>query len=55
MWKKSLIIHVPKMPRPVDNNDFRPIALTSVVMKCFEKCMVSMLRENAIRSTSVRL
>ncbi len=38
IWKKSLIVPVPK------NNDFRPIALTSIVMKWFEECMVSMLK-----------
>lgn len=40
IWKKSHIISVPKTARPVVNNDFRPIALTLVVMKCYEKCMV---------------
>lgn len=44
LWKKSLIIPVPKIARPLDNNDFRPVALTSVIMKCFEKCVVSMLK-----------
>ncbi|KAK1803331.1 hypothetical protein P4O66_004114 [Electrophorus voltai] len=31
------IVPVPKKPRPSDLNDYRPVALTSVVMKCFEK------------------
>jgi len=38
-----VIIPAPKIVKPVENN-FRPIALTSVIMKCFEKCIVSMLK-----------
>lgn len=37
IWKTSTIIPVPKIPRPSEPNDFRPIALTSLVMKCFER------------------
>lgn len=40
------LLNVPKTAHPADDNDFRPITLTSVVMKCFKKCMVSVLREN---------
>ncbi|KAK1803861.1 hypothetical protein P4O66_003810 [Electrophorus voltai] len=36
-FKRSTIIPVPKKPRPSGLNDYRPVALTSVVMKCFEK------------------
>ncbi|KAK1792063.1 hypothetical protein P4O66_001841 [Electrophorus voltai] len=36
-FKQSTIIPVPKKPRPSSLNDYRPVALTSVVMKCFEK------------------
>uniref|UniRef100_A0A4W4EES8 Reverse transcriptase domain-containing protein n=1 Tax=Electrophorus electricus TaxID=8005 RepID=A0A4W4EES8_ELEEL len=36
-FKQSTIVPVPKKPRPSDLNDYRPVALTSVVMKCFEK------------------
>ena len=36
-FKKSIIVPVPKKPHPSSSNDFRPIALTSVVMKCFER------------------
>ncbi|KAK1802877.1 hypothetical protein P4O66_021404 [Electrophorus voltai] len=35
-FKRSTIVPVPKKPRPSDLNDYRPVALTSVVMKCFE-------------------
>ncbi|KAK1806255.1 hypothetical protein P4O66_000131 [Electrophorus voltai] len=37
-FKRSTIVPVPKKPRPSsDLNDYRPVALTSVMMKCFEK------------------
>ena len=43
LWKKSIIVPVAKKPCPVDNNDFRPVALTSIVMKSVEKYMLSVL------------
>ncbi len=36
---------VPKKNCPVDNCDFRPIALTSNIMKCSEKLVVNVLKE----------
>ncbi|KAK1784028.1 hypothetical protein P4O66_004470 [Electrophorus voltai] len=36
-FKQSTIVPVPKKPRPSSLNDYRPVAFTSVVMKCFEK------------------
>ncbi|KAK1803836.1 hypothetical protein P4O66_003789 [Electrophorus voltai] len=36
-FKRSTIIPVPKKPRPSGLNDYHSVALTSVVMKCFEK------------------
>ncbi|KAK1795701.1 hypothetical protein P4O66_001021 [Electrophorus voltai] len=36
-FKRSTIVPVPKKPRSSDLNGYRPVALTSVVMKCFEK------------------
>ena len=36
-FKMSTIIPVPKNASPAGMNDYRPIALTSVVMKCFER------------------
>ena len=35
-FKKSTIIPVPKKMSPQSLNDYRPVALTSVIMKCFE-------------------
>ncbi|KAK1784721.1 hypothetical protein P4O66_003400 [Electrophorus voltai] len=36
-FKRSTIVPVPKKPRPSGLNDYCPDALTSVMMKCFEK------------------
>ncbi|KAI2646120.1 hypothetical protein H4Q32_023831 [Labeo rohita] len=36
-FKESTIVPVPKKPHPASLNDYRPVALTSVVMKCFER------------------
>ncbi len=35
-FKKSIIIPVPEKPRSACVNDYHPVALTSVVVKCFE-------------------
>ena len=40
LWKKSIICPVPKRPNPVELNDFRPIVLTTIIMKCFERIML---------------
>ena len=52
LWKLSEIIPVPKIKFPKVNNDFRPVALTSLVMKCFEhivnNCFVIILKINKI-------
>lgn len=37
IWKQSTVIPVAKHNHPKVLNDFRPVALTSLVMKCFEK------------------
>uniref|UniRef100_A0A9J7XIF0 Reverse transcriptase domain-containing protein n=1 Tax=Cyprinus carpio carpio TaxID=630221 RepID=A0A9J7XIF0_CYPCA len=43
LWKQSLIVPVPKNNRPKEFNDLRPVALTSAVMKCFEKIILKQL------------
>jgi len=43
LWKKSTIVPVPKKARPKTDNDYRPVALTSVIMKCFEKLVLTRL------------
>lgn len=39
-WKTSKIIPVPKTPKAKDMNDFRPIALTPIPMKCLERIVL---------------
>jgi hypothetical protein len=36
-FKMSTIVPVPKKVKVTQLNDYRPIALTSVIMKCFER------------------
>lgn len=43
-FKSSTIIPVPKKNKAVDLNDYRPVALTSVVMKCLERLVLSHLK-----------
>ena len=43
LWKKSVIVPVPKKSNPVELNDFRPVALTSQVMKCMEHLVIKRL------------
>ena len=43
-FKVSTIIPIPKKPRTTELNDYRPLALTSVVMKLFECPVLSHLK-----------
>lgn len=43
LWKSSLIIPVPKKPKAKELNNFRPIALTPLPMKCLEKILLKNL------------
>ena len=43
-FKASTIIPVPKKPRTTGLNDYRPVALTSVVMKSFERLVLPHLK-----------
>jgi len=40
LWKTSEIIPVPKKQKNSVMNDLRPVALTPIVMKCFEKIVL---------------
>ena len=46
LWKTSNIIPVPKKNNPVVNNDYRPVALTSIAMKCLERIIKKLLLDN---------
>ena len=48
LWKTSTVIPVPKKPRPASPNDFRPVALTSHVMKGFEKIVKTMIMNRTV-------
>ena len=43
-FKVSAIIPVPKKPKPASLDDYRPVALTSVVMKVSERLVQKFLR-----------
>ncbi|KAL2086367.1 hypothetical protein ACEWY4_017426 [Coilia grayii] len=43
VWKHAVVVPVPKSGRPKTLNDFRPIALTSIVMKHFERLVRSQI------------
>ena len=44
LWKSSIITPVPKVTKPVELNHYRPVAITSNVMKCFENILAKSLR-----------
>ena len=44
VWKNSTICPVPKSRNPSSLNDFRPVLLTSIVMKCFERIILRYLK-----------
>ncbi|KAK0135164.1 RNA-directed DNA polymerase from mobile element jockey [Merluccius polli] len=44
LWKTSCIVPVPKKSRPSEMNDYRPVALTSQLMKTLERLFLSLLR-----------
>ena len=43
IWKTSEIIPIPKKGKVKEMNDLRPVALTSVLMKCLEKLVKTLL------------
>ena len=42
-WKKAKIVPLPKKPQPTVMNDYRPVALTPILMKCLERIVLSKL------------
>ncbi|TWW69419.1 hypothetical protein D4764_18G0002250 [Takifugu flavidus] len=44
LWKTSCLVPVPKKTHPVAPSDYRPIALTSHIMKAMERLVLSHLR-----------
>ena len=56
-FKSSTIIPVPKEPKVSSLNDYRPVALTSITMKVFERLVLRCLKTatDSARPTSVCL
>ena len=46
LWKKSVLVPVPKKTCPSENNDYRPVAITSNVVKTLEKILVEVVRKD---------
>ena len=44
LWKTSCLVPVPKTGRPVEMNDYRPVALTSHIMKTLERLILRHLK-----------
>ncbi|KAM9821543.1 uncharacterized protein ACBT44_007087 isoform 2-T2 [Syngnathus typhle] len=43
-FKAAIIVPVPKKPAPSCFNDYRPVALTPIIMKCFERLVMEHIR-----------
>ncbi|KAI3355536.1 hypothetical protein L3Q82_018361 [Scortum barcoo] len=50
LWKTSSLVPVPKKGYPVALNDYRPIALTSHIMKVMERLVLAHLRPKVCSS-----
>ncbi|KAK1806304.1 hypothetical protein P4O66_000179 [Electrophorus voltai] len=50
-FKRCTIVPVPKKPPPSGLSDYRPVSLTSVVMKCFEKLVRDLITSSLPAST----
>ena len=46
-WKMSVIVPVPKQNKATEFNDYRPVALTSNIMKCLERLITRFLTHQA--------
>lgn len=44
LWKTSCLVPVPETPHPKDMNSYRPVALTSHLMKTFQRLVLGYLR-----------
>ena len=43
LWKSSTVIPIPKITKPAVLNDYRPVAFTPIVMKCFDRVIKGIL------------
>ena len=44
-FKEATIIPIPKKPSPSCFNDYRPVALTPIIMKCFERLVMQHIKD----------
>ena len=44
LWKMSCVVPIPKIARPTELNDMRPVALTSNIMKVLERLVLRRLK-----------
>ncbi|KAI2646960.1 RNA-directed DNA polymerase from mobile element jockey [Labeo rohita] len=51
LWKTSCVVPVPKISHPKELNHYRPIVLTSHLMKAMERIVLSYLRNQAPGNT----
>jgi len=47
-WMTSTIIPVPEKATPLQLNDYRPVALTPIIAKCFEKVVSKHLKFDTV-------
>ena len=50
LWKTSCLVPVPKAGRPAELNDYRPVSLTSHIMKTLERLILRHLRPQTIHA-----
>ncbi|KAI3360806.1 hypothetical protein L3Q82_012879, partial [Scortum barcoo] len=49
-FKETIIVPVPKKTKILSLNDYRPVALTSTIMKCFERLVKSFITSSILDS-----
>jgi hypothetical protein len=42
-WRKAMIVPIPKKPRSSEISDYRPISLTEILRKIFERCILGQI------------
>src|SRR2546425_2892268 len=52
-WKEALITPIPKIPKPHEPADYRPISVTSLLCRIFEKMMIKSFVYPALTNSSV--
>ncbi|XP_037400811.1 uncharacterized protein LOC108414208 [Pygocentrus nattereri] len=45
-YKRTVIVPIPKKSPPTSLNDYRPVALTPIIMKCFERVVLAHIQDS---------